>query len=95
MAVMTLYNPAFLINDLRCIGLNVEFKKDGGIFISKRYGEGHLKFVGVDYLYEMIQTHLFSEETIVSLVRKSVEQAENAKINKTTYVDLDFDFAFQ
>ena len=95
MWIMTLYNPAFLIKALRESGFDVLFKKSGGLQVSKKFGAGHMHIVGVSYLYEMIQTHLFSEETIVTMLKKSVEKVEKAKIKKTTYVDLDFDFAFQ
>lgn len=84
-----------LIQELRRIGLDVEFKKAGGIFISKKHADGALKFVGVDYLYKMIQTHLFNEETIISLVQKSIEKVEDANIKKAAYIGFDYDFAFQ
>jgi len=51
--------------------------------------------VGMTYLYELIQTHLFTEETIVTMLQKSVEKIEKARIKQTTYVSLDFDFVFQ
>ena len=95
MVVMTLYNPAFLINDLRKVGFDVEFTKEGSIGISKRYGAGRLILVGVRYLYEMIQAHLFSEDTIIALIQKPIERLEKADIKRKTYVDLDYDFVFQ
>ena len=94
-AVMTLYNPAFLIKALREVGFDVEFKKGNGLHVTKKYGTGRLHVVGMSYLYELIQTHLFTEETIVTMLKKSVERVEKAKIKQTTYVDLDFDFVFQ
>ena len=95
MAVMTLYNPAFLINALRHIGFDVQFKKEGSIEISKKNSAIFLKLVGVNYLYEMIQTNLFSEETIITMIQKFVEGVEKANIKQATYVDLDSDFVFQ
>ena len=92
---MTFYNPAFLIRALREAGFDVQFKKGNGLQVSKKYGAGHLHIVGVSYLYELIQTHLFSEETIVTMLKKSVEKIEKAQIRQTTYVDLDYDFVFQ
>ena len=89
MAVMTLYNPVFLISDLRRIGLDVQFKKSGGIHVSKKYGGSHLKFVGIGYLYEMIQTHLVGEDTVVALLQKSIETVEKAGLKQTTRVNLD------
>jgi len=95
MVVMTLYNPAFLIKALREAGFDVEFKKGNGLHVTKKYGVGRMQVVGMSYLYELIQTHLFSEETIVTMLKKMVEKIEKAKIKQTTYVDLDFDFVFQ
>ena len=95
MGVMTVYNPAFLIKDLREAGFDVEFKKGNGLHVTKKYGVGRMHLVGMSYLYELIQTHLFSEETIVTMLKKMVEKIEKAKITQTTYVDLDFDFVFQ
>ncbi len=95
MAIMTLYNPAFLIKALREAGFDVQFKKGNGLHVSKKYGAGHLHIVGMSYLYELVQTHLFSEETIVTMLKKAVEKIEKAQIKQTTYVDLDFDFVFQ
>ena len=94
MAVMTIYNPAFLIKDLREAGFDVEFKKGAGLNVSKPYGAGRMHLTGMDYLYELIQTHLFSEETIVTMIKKSVEKVEKAQIKQTTYVNLDYDFVF-
>ena len=94
MAVQTLYNPAFLIKTLREAGFDVEFKKGNGLHVSKKYGTGRMHITGIDYLYELIQTYLFSEETIVAMIKKSVGEVERAKIKQTTYVDLDFDFVF-
>jgi hypothetical protein len=95
MGVMTLYNPAFLIKALREAGFDVEFKKGNGLHVTRKYGIGRMHVVGMSYLYELIQTHLFSEETIITMLQKSVEKIEKAKIKQTTYVDLDFDFVFQ
>ena len=95
MVIMTFYNPAFLIRALREACFDVQFKKGNGLQVSKKYGAGHLHIVGVSYLYELIQTHLFSEETIVTMLKKSVEKIEKAQIRQTTYVDLDYDFVFQ
>jgi hypothetical protein len=95
MVVMTLYNPAFLIKALREAGFDVEFKNENVLHVTKKYGIGRMHIVGMSYLYELIQTHLFTEETIVTMLRKSVEKVEKAKIKQTTCVDLDFDFVFQ
>jgi hypothetical protein len=95
MVVMTLYNPAFLIKALREAGFDVEFKKGNGLHVTKEYGLGRMHVVGMTYLYELIQTHLFTEETIVTMLQKSVEKIEKARIKQTTYVSLDFDFVFQ
>jgi hypothetical protein len=95
LGVMTLYNPAFLTKALREAGFDAHFKKGSGLQVSKKYGVGHLHITGVSYLYELIQTHLFSEETIVTMIKKTVERVEKAQIKQTTYVDLDFDFVFQ
>ncbi len=95
MVVMTLYNPAFLIKALREAGFDVEFKKGNGLHVTRKCGVGRMHVVGMSYLYELIQTHLFSEETIVTMLKKMVEKIEKAKIKQTTYVDLDFDFMFQ
>lgn len=95
MAVMTLYNPAFLIKALREAGFDVAFKSGNGLHVTKKYGIGSLQVVGMSYLYELIQTHLFSEETIVTMLQRSVDKLEKAKVKQTTYVDLDFDFVFQ
>jgi hypothetical protein len=95
MVVMTLYNPAFLSKALREAGFDAQFHKKGGLKIFKKYGIGQLQIIGINYLYKLVQTHLLSEETIVTMIQKSVEKVEKAKIKQTTCVSIDFDFRFQ
>src|ERR1035441_2005331 len=95
MAVMTLYNPVFLIDRLRRAGFDVESKGAGMIGISKACGQGRMKLIGLTYIYDLIQKHLFSEETVVAMIKRAVGSVERANINQTSYVGLDFDFVFQ
>jgi hypothetical protein len=95
MAVMTLYNPVFLIDRLRRAGFDVESNGAGMIGISKAYGQGRMKLIGLTYIYDLIQKHLFSEETVVAMIKRAVGSVEEAGIQQTTLVSLDFDFIFQ
>jgi hypothetical protein len=95
MAVMTLYNPAFLIRGLRNAGLDVESKGAGMIGISKAYGRGHIKLIGVPYIYDLIQKHLFSEETVIAMIKRAVGSVEEAGVQQTSWASINFDFIFE
>jgi hypothetical protein len=95
MRVMTLYNPAFFIKALREAGFDVESNKGSDLHVTRKYRNGCLKIVGMRYLYKLLQTHLFKEETIVKMLQKAVQKVEKVQIKQSTYVALDFDFAFQ
>ncbi|MBE0542414.1 MAG: hypothetical protein IH623_13665 [Verrucomicrobia bacterium] len=93
-AVMTLYNPVFLIDDLRRCGIEVEALKEGGIRIWKKSGDKEFRIFGIPYFLELVQAHLFADSAVVALIQKMVESAERADFKQPATVNLDLQFLF-
>jgi hypothetical protein len=92
---MTVYNPAFLIRDLRQSGIHVEANKDGGIKIVKQFGEKRFELQGVPYFLNLIQKHLFPDSSMSQLIQKCFESVERADLKQSSRVDLDLQFFFE
>jgi hypothetical protein len=90
--VMTLYNPAFLIDELNRHGFDVQFGKDREMKIIKTIGEKRFEFSGMSYFIGAIRTQFFSDSSIVNFVRMAVEKIEAENFKQPTYISLDFDF---
>jgi hypothetical protein len=90
--VMTIYNPAFLIDELKRNGFDVQFEKDGKMKIIKAIGEKRYEFLGMDYFFGAIRTQFFSDASIVSFIRLAYEKMEAENFKQPTRVNLDFDF---
>jgi hypothetical protein len=89
--VMTVFNAAFLIAELRKAGLSVT----GGrpiAKIEKVFEDGRrVTFVGVSNCLQMIRQHLVPEETIAQFIIRSIEAASVVK-NGTVHINFDFNF---
>ena len=66
--VMTIYNPAFLIAELRATGLQVTSTREGTITIEKLLEEKRLKIQGIPYFLRLVQCHLLSGTTLSTLM---------------------------
>lgn len=94
MRVMTIFNPAFVLQDFRNLGWEVNVKEDR-IEIHKKYGKsGNLKIVGINYFLNLIQTNLFSEKAVVNMILKSTEHMEKMNLKQSASMDLNFDYIF-
>lgn len=92
--VMTLYNPAFLVKDLRELGFEVICERGTNLTIKKLYRGSLLEFKGFDYFYSMIQTYLFPEEKVCSLIEKTVASLNKAEFPFPAVIHLDLNFEF-
>jgi len=91
---MTVYNPAFLIDDLRRFGLEVTVDKDGSMHVWKKAGERRMEVQGIAYFLGLVQAQLFPDASVATLIRKFVETAEKANFKHSATVDLDLDMHF-
>jgi hypothetical protein len=95
MRVLTLYNPAFLVNDLRRAGLEVELGKDKDIKIVKKIGRKHIVFSGVGYFIGMVKTQFVSDASIVNLIQRAMDKFEVEDFSEPSCIDLNFDFIYE
>ncbi len=93
-AVMTLYNPVFLIDDLRRGGIEIEAGINGELQIIKRMGDTELRAYGVPYVLKLIQTHLLSDSSAVALIYKFFEAIEKSDLQQPVAVTLDLRFEY-
>ena len=93
--VMTLYNPAFLIADLRRAGLEVTSGKEGAIRIWKQAGEKRFEVHGISYFLRLAQSELFSDKALVTVIQHMVQSAEAAGFQGPATVNLDLNFLFE
>jgi len=94
MRVMTLYNPVFLINDLRQIGLEVEFGKDMEFKIVKKNGEKRVECLGMGYFIGAIRTQFLADTGVVTMIQLAIEKVEKEGFKEPTHISLDFDFLY-
>ena len=90
--VMTLYNPAFLIDELNQNGFDVQFDKNRKMKIVKKIGEKSFEFSGMDYFIGAVRTQFYTDANIVSFVRMAVEKIEAENFKRPTHVSVDLDF---
>jgi hypothetical protein len=91
---MSIYNPAFLMSDLRSSGLEVVKNASGEIQIWKPIGERRYEVRGVPYFLGLVQKHLIPDKSVVNIICKFVEAVEKADFKHPASVDMHLDFAF-
>jgi hypothetical protein len=94
-SVMTIYNPAFLIDDLRHSGLEVEPLKDGQIRVWKKAGTIHYEVKGMSFFMRLIQECLVPDISIALAIQKFAESVEKAGFKHSATVDMHLDFNIQ
>jgi hypothetical protein len=94
-AVMTLYNPAFLIADLRSAGVEVTSNEGGAIRIWKQAGEKRFEVCGISYFLRLVQSELLSDKAIAAVIQHMVQSAEAAGFQRSATVSLDLNFLFE
>ena len=92
MRVMTLYNPGFLIDELKRNGFEVQFGQDKKIKIIKKIGEKSFEFAGMDHFIGAVRTQFYADTGIVSFVRAAVDKIEAENFTQPTQIRLDLDF---
>ena len=92
MRVMTLYNPGFLIDELKRNGFEVQFGQDKKIKIIKKIGEKSFEFAGMDHFIGAVRTQFYADTGIVSFVRAAVDKIEAENFTQPTQISLDLDF---
>lgn len=90
--VMTLYNPAFLIDELNRNGFDVQFDQNKRLKITKKIGEKSFEFSGMDHFIAAVRTQFYADTGIVNFVRKAVEKIEAENFQQPTQVSVDLDF---
>jgi hypothetical protein len=90
--VMTLYNPAFLIDELNRNGFNVQFDKGRKMKIVKKFGEKSFEFSGMDHFIGAVRTQFYTDSSIVNFVRMAVEKIEAENFKQPTHISVDLDF---
>lgn len=70
MHVLTLYNPAFLVQKLRQLGLTVKLDEPTGNYEIHRKTDRHnIAFQGFRYLIGLIQNYMWDESAVVDIIR--------------------------
>ncbi len=94
LAVMTLYNPAFLLARLRSAGLQVTSTREGAITIEKQSKEKRLKIEGIPYFLRLVQCYLLSDTTLSTLITQMASTLESADLGRPGTVHWNLDFLF-
>lgn len=92
--VMTLYNPAFVISDLRAAGFTVEVNRVGLLRISLGSGEDQLRFFGSNTVLKIIQTQLVPDSILPSIIHQTAELAKRGDIKKPFRCQVNLQFLF-
>jgi hypothetical protein len=93
-SVMTVYNPAFLISDLRHSGLEVAADKNGEVQVWKQLGEKRYEVRGMGYFLALAREHLVSDKVVASVIAKFVEAVQIAGFNSSACVNMDIRFTY-
>jgi hypothetical protein len=95
---MTVYNPVFLIKDLRDHGFKVvEDKPTGRLHVSKEVNGIEFEHRGFDYFLRLVQTHLFPDRMVTDIVVNTMSNIHAAGMSQpgaNVLMDLDFQFMF-
>jgi len=94
LAVMTLYNPAFLIKDLRDLGYAVQCDPDATLTVTKPFRGASLLLAGFDYYRLLIQRYLLPETAVLAMLANSLAAIEAKEFPMPATIALDFRFEF-
>ena len=92
--VMTFFNPAHVIKELRDYGFTIKCNAPGRNYsLHAKYGaHGILSIRGVDYFLSLISQNLIREDSIVKLLCTMFEDIKSRNFNRPTKIDLKMSF---
>jgi hypothetical protein len=93
--VLTLFNPAFLIDDLRKRGFVVDAQKGTSLAVAKPFRNASLKLSGFNYFLRLVQQYLLSEAAVIGMVNNSVSTLEARRFPMPAHIDLAYEWEFQ
>ena len=93
MVIVTMYNPAFLMSDLRDIGIQFEYTQQG-IKVYKNINRGKMMFANFSYYIDWIKDYLHSESSVMDMISETSKLGEEKieegySVVKTQIQDLD------
>jgi hypothetical protein len=88
-SVMTVYNPAFLVDKLKSIGFAVEETDDTIEFVAKFEGvQMRLPTWSMRFFINLIINNVYTEDGIVEVINRLLIHLKGKKITQTTRVDI-------
>jgi hypothetical protein len=92
--VTTLFNPAFLIKDLRELGFEITCKRGTDLRITKPLRGASLDFKGFEYFNRLIQRYLFPEKAVCRFVQQTFTTLDATDFPFPAVIHLDMNFEF-
>jgi hypothetical protein len=92
--VMTLFNPAFLIKDLREKGFSVKCERGTRLSVTKPFRGAALGFAGFGYFLLMIRRYLLPEAAVIRMLENYVLTLERSTFPMPAIVQLQSNFEF-
>lgn len=86
--VMTVFNPASLIDDLEHAGYTITGETPGVLTVTKRNGDRQIEVTGIDFYFRMIQQYLFSNSFILRMLAKVENDASAMDVAGGVKLDL-------
>jgi hypothetical protein len=89
--VFNVFNPIHLLKRLETLGFTVH--RDGksrDYRITKRDGDKVLELVALPFYFSMIQKYLFSEDTVIEIIEKVLEQIHTTNFDRDALIQFNF-----
>ena len=86
--VMTVFNPATLIDDLEQAGYTIFTETSGRLKVTKRNANREIEVSGIDFYFRMIQQYLFSNSFILRMLAKVEDDASVMDVSGGVKLDL-------